>query len=691
MQRFFAPTLILAAHGVANPMNKVFELMDECKAKIEADGVAEAKAYKEYFDWCDETATNVGFDIKTAAAAKEKLEARIGKLTSDISVSTAKVEDLTAAIAADDADLKAATGVRGKEAADFAAAEAELVDDVDFLARAIGYLQREREKGALGLAQIDTSSLNQIMQTMNTVMTAAGMTGEDRNKLTALIQQQDDDDDDDVGAPEADVYKQKTTVPIEDVLQGMKDKADAELADVRKTEANAQHSFNMLKQSLEAKMAADTKDLNDEKSAKAAATQGKSEAEGDLSMTTKDLAGSNQALATTQSDCLTVAEDHEGSIVARTEELGVIAKAKKILEESTSGAVSQSYSLLQVKVKSGADLANNEVVSAIKSLAKKHRSVKLAQLASKIGTVITYGGDGVFAKIKAMIEQDIAALEQQAQDDATEKGYCDEELAKSEAKKVELDDDIEALTAKIDRAISQSAQAKEEVSRAQESLAAIAKEQVEMDTIRSEQNADYKQAKADLETGIAGVEKALTVLRDYYGGASAAAMIQQNDWSMLQQPAKPVSHSKSGGAGGGIIGILELCESDFSRDLAETESAEADAKESYDKQTQENKIQKTTKEQDVKYKTQEFKSLDAEIAEYTSDKKTASTEHAAVMDYYAQIKERCIAKPLTFEERKARRQEEIEGLKNSLKALEEQTAFAQVRKRRGLRAAKLGF
>merc|ERR1719201_914863 len=139
--------------------------------------------------------------------------------------------------------------------------------------------------------------------------------------------------------------------------------------------------------------------------------------------------------------------------------------------------------------------------------------------------------------------------------------------------------------------------------------------------MRREQNADYKQAKSDLEAGIAGVEKALTVLRDYYGGASAS-MIQQDDWSMMQQPAKPVSHSKSSGTGGSIIDILEVCESDFSKDLAGEESAESDAQESYDKQTQENKVQRTMKEQDVKYKTQEFKALDAEITELASDQKT---------------------------------------------------------------------
>jgi len=408
-----------------------------------------------------------------------------------------------------------------------------------------------------------------------------------------------------------------------------------------------------------------------------------------LSMTTKDLQAANNDLATVHGDCLTVAADHEATQTAREEELTVIATAKKILQEATAGAVSQSYSLLQIKMKSNTDLKNNEVVAAVKNIAKKHHSVQLAQLASKIGTVITYGGTGIFDKISGLINDMISKLEKEAEEDAGEKAYCDEELAKTEAKKVELDDDIEALVAKVDQASSQSAQLKEEVAEAQESLAEVSKEQVEMDTMRREQNTDYKQAKSDLEAGIAGVEKALSVLRDYYGGASAASMIQ-DDWSMLQQPAKPAAHAKSGGAGGSIIDILEVCESDFSKDLAGEESAESDAVESYDKQTQENKITKTMKEQDVKYKTQEFKGLDTEITELSSDKSTSSKELAAVMEYYGKIKDRCIAKPETYEERTARRTAEIEGLKEALQILDEQTAFSQVRKR-GLKVGKLGL
>merc|ERR1719269_63229 len=76
----------------ANPLGKVLELMDELTAKVKADGEAEAKAYKEYFEWCDEVNTNTKFAIEAATKQKEKLEATIGEATSDIGVSTQKIE-----------------------------------------------------------------------------------------------------------------------------------------------------------------------------------------------------------------------------------------------------------------------------------------------------------------------------------------------------------------------------------------------------------------------------------------------------------------------------------------------------------------------------------------------------------------------------------------------------------------------
>merc|ERR1719271_1817643 len=143
----------------------------------------------------------------------------------------------------------------------------------------------------------------------------------------------------------------------------------------------------------------------------------------------------------------------------------------------------------------------------------------------------------------------------------------------------------------------------------------------------------------------------------------------------------PEKHKAAGGAGGSIIDILEVVESDFTKNLATEETEEADAVAVYEKTTQENKLAVTMKSQDVKYKTKEFKGLDKSISELSGDRDTANTELSAVLDYYAKIKDRCIAKPESYEERKARREAEIQGLKEALSILENETAFMQHGKR----------
>jgi chromosome segregation ATPase len=544
----------------------------------------------------------------------------------------------------------------------------------------VAILEREMAKAPGSFAQIDTSNVKMLAQALGSILDAAAFAGADKNKVLALVQAQGDDDDSEFGAPAAAVYESKSG-GIVDVLADMKDKAESELDELRKAEGNAKHNFNMLKQSLEDQIAADTTDLDQEKAAKGASEETKATAEGDLAVTNKDLAAAQAELAECSSSCMQVAADHEATVTARAEELAVIAKAKKILEETTSGAVGQSYSFLQISTR--ADLKRSEVVTVVSNLAKRHHSAALAQLASRISAVVKYGasgGDDVFTKIKGMIGDMIAKLEKEAEDDATEKAYCDEEMAKTEAKKADLEGDLSKVTAKIDQAAATSAKRKEQVKELQAQLAALAKEQAEMDSIRSEQHADYTKAKADLELGLSGVGKALDVLRDYYGGA---ASLIQDDTAFMQQPAKPEKHSQSTGAGQSIIGILEVCESDFSDNLAKEEMAESDAASEYEKITQGNKVAKTTKNQDVKYKTQEFKSLDKEISELTGDKDTLSTELGAVNEYYSKLRERCVAKPETYEDRKARREAEIKGLKEALAVLEDETAFVQ-RGRRGL-------
>merc|ERR1719515_268754 len=197
-----------------------------------------------------------------------------------------------------------------------------------------------------------------------------------------------------------------------------------------------------MKQSLEDQMSADNKDLANEKTAKANAEEEKATSEGDLADTVKSLQNSESALATSNTDCMTTAADHEATVAARNEELKVIATAEKILKDSTSGAVGQTYSFLQVnagsQLRTRADLANSEVITLVKKLARDHHSAALAQLASRLAVVIRYGAkDGAdpFAKVKDLISDMIVKLEKEAEAEATEKAYCDEQMAKTEAKK----------------------------------------------------------------------------------------------------------------------------------------------------------------------------------------------------------------------------------------------------------------
>jgi len=666
---------VAPAHAeTANPLGKVLQLIGDLSAKISSEGEAADKAYHEYFEWCDDTDKNTRYEIKTNSASKEKLEASIQKLNADIDVATSKIEDLANSVTETEAELKGTTKLRKKEGSQFMAAEGELVSTVDTLDRAIGILEREMAKNPAAFAQIDMSSMQKMLEGITVVIDAAAISVSDRTKLVALVQSSSEDDD--TGAPAPDAYKNHSG-GIVDLLSDLKEKAESELSELRKAETAAKHTFNMLRQSMEGQLGADTKDMNEEKSGKAANEEQLGGDSGDLVVTKKQLAAAEEALKKLHYECMSLAAEHEKSIASRKEELEAIATAKKILEDTTSGAVAKVYSFLEV---SSTTERKFKITWMIKHLAREQHSASLAQLASRIGAVMQYShGADVFAKVKGLIGDMITKLEKEAAEEADEKAYCDEEMAKTEAKKSELEDAIESLTTKMDQASSKSAALKSEVKKLQAELATLAETQAKMDTIRIDEKAAYDEAKADLELGLSGVQKALEVLREYYQGAAALVQNDATFGAFMQQPAEPVMHSKAAGAGGGIIGILEVCESDFSNNLAQVEREEAEAAEDYETTTQENKVTKAAKEQDVKYNTAEFSSLDKSIVELTGDKETASTELAAVDEYHGKIKERCIAKPETYEERTKRRTAEIAGLKQALSVLEEETSLVQKR------------
>jgi hypothetical protein len=339
------------------------------------------------------------------------------------------------------------------------------------------------------------------------------------------------------------------------------------------------------------------------------------------------------------------------------------------------------------------DFKKSEVVTLVKALATEHHSAALAQLGARIVAVLRYSasnGDDPFEKVKGLIETLIAKLEKEASDEASEKAYCDEELSKTAEKMTELNDDIAKMTSKIDQAVARSTELKKQVAELQEALAVLAKEESSMNEIRSETHASYLTSKADLEEGLSGVQQAVGILRDYYSNddsGSSASLLQESaqdnseQSDSEQQPKPPQNHEKAEGAGSSVIGILEVVESDFARNLASAEEEESDAQSSFEKKKQEIAVTRTQKIQDVKYKTQEFIGLDKSVSEISGDRETSSSELTAIKEYDAKLKERCVAKPEGYAARKSKRQAEINGLKEALAILENDVAFIQHRRK----------
>jgi len=674
-----AAVLIGSVHSAeANPVGKVLQLLSDLQAKITKEGEEAQRVYSEFVEWCDDRNKNLGFEIKTGKAEVANLKATIEKETADISALSSKIDELASSIATDGADLKAATEIRGKEQADFSSEDAELVEVIDTLERAIAILEREMQKGGASMMQVQNAgSLAKAFQVM---VQALSFSSADASKLTALVQSsRDSDDDSSLGAPDAAAYEGHSGNIVE-TLEGLLEKAQGQLSDARSKETASLHNFEMLKQSLEDAIKFANKDFSEAKASSAACAEAKANAEGDLAVTSKDLAEDIKTKSTLHHDCSTRSEEFEAATKSRGEELRALAEAKKVISESTSGATSIAYGLSQVSffqisrsvLSSEADLANFEAVRFVRDLARKQNDPALAQLASRMASVIRFGAgnaDDPFAKVRGLISDMIERLEASASADATHKAYCDKEMAETNAKKDDKSDEIAKLSTKIDSMSARSAQLKEEVATLQKELADLAASQAEMDSMRQNEHTEYVSNRADTEQGLEGIKMALKILREYYATDGKA-------------------HEAADGAGSGIVGLLEVVESDFSKGLAEMIIAEEGAAADHDRQTKENQITKATKSQDVKYKTQESTKLDKATAEASSDREGVQAELDAVLEYFEKLKDMCVAKAEPYEERKRRREEEIAGLKEALQILEGEAVLLQKRSRRTLRGLR---
>merc|ERR1719161_2233387 len=169
----------------------------------------------------------------------------------------------------------------------------------------------------------------------------------------------------------------------------------------------------------------------------------------------------------------------------------------------------------------------------------------------------------------------------------------------------------------------------------------------------------------DAAAGEEATKAALTVLKEFY--ASQASLLQQQGKQVPEMAAyKGMSSAK-----GGVVGMLEVIVTDFARLFADTKASESAAASEYDGFMKDAKASKKAKH-DLEFKTSlEKDQKEFEKSQTTKDLEATQEELNKALDYQQHLKPVCLEVHASYEERVARRKEEIEALKEAYKILDQ--------------------
>merc|ERR1719161_544848 len=269
----------------------------------------------------------------------------------------------------------------------------------------------------------------------------------------------------------------------------MKGKAEEQLSDLRTGETKAQHNFDMMAQSLTDALAVAKEKIASTKSAIEVATEESCKAKASLAETQKDKKADEAYVKSLSKECDDAKEEWAARQESAKGEMAAIAKAQSILTERVRVFFVQTHKkgAPDDTFDTGADAeqvekdVRDKVVAKLRTMSRKFNSYALMEMVSAAAA-------DPFEKIKGLIEQMIAKLLSEANEEATQKGFCDEETAKSNAAKEDKTMTIDKLTSRLDKAKSTQATLEQVVKESQEELAALDKGTAEATAIRKEEH-----------------------------------------------------------------------------------------------------------------------------------------------------------------------------------------------------------
>merc|ERR1719313_240425 len=178
----------MTAAEKVSPVQKVIELLGECKAKVEKDLAAEAAVMEEYTTFCDDELKEKGYAIETAGREIGDLTATIEDSKATITEKTDEIAELGTLIAAKEKELADASAVRKGKNEEFVAAEKELVKSIDESSRAVVALEKGMAFLQGGRKREAKEQLKAVKMAMKNVLAAVAIDTDSTRKLKSFIQ-----------------------------------------------------------------------------------------------------------------------------------------------------------------------------------------------------------------------------------------------------------------------------------------------------------------------------------------------------------------------------------------------------------------------------------------------------------------------------------------------------------------------
>jgi len=270
--------------------------------------------------------------------------------------------------------------------------------------------------------------------------------------------------------------------------------------------------------------------------------------------------------------------------------------------------------------------------------------------------------------VKKMIKDLIVKLIEEAGAEAEQKGWCDTEMGTNKKTRESKTQEIEMLYARIDELEASVAQLTAQTAELTTTLAELDAAVAKATNIRNAERAKNTQVITESKEAQEAVGKALTVLNEFYAKAAEATSFLQG---RVREPEifGDEPYKGMGGESGGVVGMIEVIQSDFARLETETSAAEEAAASEYAEFMKDSKIDKAEKGMDLKHQSSTKQDHEQALQEAIASRDGTQKELDAALAYYEKLKPTCVETGISYEDRVQRRKEEMESLQTALRVL----------------------